>query len=119
MTGSDMSPPDGVDLPHLPTGWQWVCLQELLVRIEAGKNFRCEERPPTLSEYGIVKVSAVTWGTYDESESKTIVDLDRIDLDYLIKPGDFLFSRANTIGLVGACVIVHDTHRKLLLIDPA
>lgn len=109
--------PDGIDLPDLPPGWQWVYLDQLLTRIEAGKSFKCEERPPTDSEYGVVKVSAVTWGKYDECESETITDDARINLAYLIKPGDFLFSRANTIELVGACVLVHDTVRNLLLSD--
>jgi type I restriction enzyme, S subunit len=117
MIGSNVVPPDGVDLLKLTTGWTWVYLNELLTRIEAGKNFRCEERPPAQSEYGIVKISAVTWGTYDENESKTITDNERVNLDHIIKPGDFLFSRANTIELIGACLIVHQTQRKLLLSD--
>ena len=117
MTGNDVVLPDGVDLPKLPASWQWVYLDGLLIRIQSGKNFRCDERPPTRSEYGIVKISAVTWGTYDESESKTITDNERVDLDHLIKPGDFLFSRANTIELVGACLIVPETRRRLLLSD--
>jgi len=104
-------------LPLLPSHWQWVKLDRLLLRIEAGKSFRCEERPPTLGEYGVVKVSAVTWGTYDEEESKTITDAKRIDEAYLIRAGDFLFSRANTIQLVGASVIVHAASKQLLLSD--
>jgi type I restriction enzyme S subunit len=110
-------PPGGVALPELPQSWRWVYLSQLLTRIAAGKSFKCEERPPTASEHGIVKVSAVTWGVYDEGESKTITDDERVNLDYLIKPGDFLFSRANTIELVGACLIVHVARRKLLLSD--
>lgn len=117
MKGNDVVPPDGIDLPELPPSWRWVYLDELLTRIEAGKNFRCEERPPTESEYGIVKISAVTWGTYDEEESKTITNNQRVNLEHIIRPGDFLFSRANTIELVGACLIVRDTCRKLLLSD--
>lgn len=117
MRGDDVVPPDGVDLPALPVGWRWVYLREILTRIDSGKNFRCEERPPTHSEYGIVKISAITWGTYDESESKTITDHERVNLAHIIQTGDFLFSRANTIELVGACLIVHETRRRLLLSD--
>ena len=42
---------------------------------------------------------------------------EKINPDYRIKVGDFLFSRANTIELVGACVIVKEVDRDLLLSD--
>lgn len=102
---------------ELPNGWHWVPLSRLVSKIEAGKSFKCEERPPEGAEHGIVKVSAVTWGSYDEDESKTITEPDRINEAYLIKPGDFLFSRANTLQLVGACVLVHAARKRLLLSD--
>jgi type I restriction enzyme, S subunit len=101
----------------LPSGWEWVPLSRLVSKIEAGKSFKCDERPPSGDEPGIVKVSAVTWGRYEEGESKTITDLDRVNPAYLIRPGDFLFSRANTLQLVGACVVVHATAKQLLLSD--
>ncbi|MFO1335517.1 MAG: hypothetical protein U1E80_10560 [Piscinibacter sp.] len=103
--------------PKLPAGWQWVPLSRLVSKIEAGKSFKCDERPPIGAEHGIVKVSAVTWGTYDEGESKTITDAGKINEAYLIQPGDFLFSRANTLQLVGACVLVQQTQKRLLLSD--
>ena len=92
-------------------------LGEFLKRIEAGRSFKCEERPPKLHEVGVAKVSAVTWGEFDEEESKTVTDHSRIEESYLIKPGDLLFSRANTIQLVGACVIVRSLSRRLMLSD--
>ena len=103
--------------PTLPAGWQWVPLSRLVSKIEAGKSFKCDERPPVESEHGIVKVSAVTWGTYDEQESKTITDAEKVNEANLIRPGDFLFSRANTLQLVGACVLVSATRKRLLLSD--
>jgi type I restriction enzyme, S subunit len=72
---------------------------------------------PNIHEIGVVKVSAVTWGTYNEEESKTCLDPDRIETRYFVKPGDFLFSRANTIQLVGRCVIAQKVTRKVMLSD--
>ena len=92
--------PDTTDLPELPEGWVWATLGALLVNIEAGKSFKCEERPPTKDETGVVKVSAVTWGEFDEGESKTCLDKRLVNEKFLVRPGDFLFSRANTIELV-------------------
>jgi type I restriction enzyme S subunit len=108
---------DGNNLPSLPKGWQWATLDAVLLGIEAGRSFKCEERPPEADEIGVVKVSAVTWGEFDEQESKTCLDLSRHDAEFLIHERDFLFSRANTIELVGACVIVRSIHKNLMLSD--
>ena len=109
--------PDVDDLPRLPEGWCWTNLDSLLSGIQAGKSFRCEERPPTSEEFGLVKVSAVTWGEFNELESKTCTDPDRYDPRLLISKNDFLFSRANTLDLVGACVIVRQINLSLMLSD--
>ena len=93
--------------PKLPAGWQWVPLTASL-EDRGRQELQCDERPPIGAEHGIVKVSAVTWGTMT-SESKTITDAGKINEAYLIQPGDFLFSRANTLQLVGACVLVQQT----------
>jgi type I restriction enzyme, S subunit len=100
-----------------PSGWTRTNLGAVLTTIEAGKSFKCEERLPNIREIGVVKVSAVTWGTYDEEESKTCLDPDRIETRYFVKSGDFLFSRANTIQLVGRCVIAQKVTRKVMLSD--
>ena len=100
-----------------PSRWTRTNLGTVLTTIEAGKSFKCEERLPNIREIGVVKVSAVTWGTYNEEESKTCLDPDRIETRYFVKPGDFLFSRANTIQLVGACVIAQKVTRKIMLSD--
>ncbi|WP_442769434.1 restriction endonuclease subunit S [Zoogloea ramigera] len=92
-------------------------LGELLQGIETGKSFKCEERPPMHDEVGVVKVSAVTWGRYQELESKTCTDPERVNPALFIAAGDFLFSRANTIDLVGACVIAENVSRQIMLSD--
>jgi type I restriction enzyme, S subunit len=97
--------------------WDVASLGDVITEIEAGRSFRCEERPPSRGETGVAKVSAVTWGEYDDFENKTCLDKSRIEPRFLIRPGDFLFSRANTINLVGACVIVRTTTRRVMLSD--
>jgi type I restriction enzyme S subunit len=108
---------DTTDLSELPMGWAWTDCDVVLDRIEAGASFKCTERPPVEDETGVLKVSAVTWGVFNELESKTCMDPDRIEERYLIQEGDFLFSRANTIDLVGACVIVRHVSKRLMLSD--
>jgi type I restriction enzyme S subunit len=109
---------EAVEGPHaLPAAWVWTDLDHLLKGVQSGKSFKCEERPPLPGEKGIVKVSAVTWGTFNETESKTIADDSRWVPGCQIIEGDFLFSRANTIELVGACVLVGPVTRTLMLSD--
>ena len=64
-----------------------------------------------------MKVSSVTWGEFDETQSKTCYDSTKIDSSLLIGPRDFLFSRANTLQLVGACVIAGAVSLNLMLSD--
>jgi type I restriction enzyme, S subunit len=104
----------------VPSGyekWKDGTLGDVIVSIDSGKSFKCDERPPTQNETGVAKVSAVTWGTYNELESKTCLDPEKIEERYLIRPGDFLFSRANTIELVGACVITQNVTLRVMLSD--
>lgn len=105
------------DMPSLPDEWRYARLGEFIDRIDAGKSFRCDERVPGPNEVGVAKVSAVTWGEYNEDESKTCKDPEMVNVAYFIREGDFLFSRANTIELVGACVIVKKVSRKVMLSD--
>lgn len=109
--------PDTNGLPELPEGWLYVSLAHLIAGIEAGKSFRCLERPPSEDEVGVAKVSAVSWGSYNEQESKTCLDPKKINSSYFIKEGDLLVSRANTIDLVGASVLVKGVSRKIMLSD--
>lgn len=92
-------------------------LSYAIKNIKAGKSFRCDERPPQANEVGILKVSAVTWGKFQENESKTVTDPTRINPDYFVNAGDFLLSRANTIKLVGNSVIVKKISKQLMLSD--
>lgn len=95
-------------------GLQWG---SFIVSIEAGKNWNAEGRPPRADEFGVVKVSAVTWGEFNEVESKTCTVEEQWNENVQIHEGDFLFSRANTLQLVGNCVIVKSISRHLMLSD--
>lgn len=98
--------------------WETVKLGEVLQKIEAGKSFRCNEKVPALHEKGIVKISAVTWGEFLEDECKTIINEDLYNPQFAIHKGDLLISRANTIQLVGNCVLVRkEPKRNIMLSD--
>lgn len=97
--------------------WTETTVGRLVERIEAGLNVQCEERPPESNERGLVKISAVTWGRYDDNESKTLPCTAEVPERSRVMLGDFLISRANTLELVGACVIVEQVTRPVYLSD--
>lgn len=113
----EIKPEELSDLAGLPDSWAYVRLGEFVYGIDAGKSFKCDESEPVGDQIGVAKVSAVSWGAYDESESKTCVDPLKINPNYFIADGDFILSRANTIELVGACVIVNKVTRSVMLSD--
>ncbi len=101
-----------------PAGAEDRPLRDLLVRIETGKSLKCDPRPAAPGEWGVVKVSAMTWGAFDEEEQKAVPVGVVPDTRNEIRAGDLLFSRANTTQLIGASVLVPgDVRPKLLLSD--
>ncbi|MEV7014387.1 restriction endonuclease subunit S [Streptomyces sp. NPDC093991] len=112
MSGTEFSEGAG-----LPDGWVRVRLGDVLDTIEAGKSFTCEPRPAEPEEWGIVKVSAMTYGRFDEAENKAVPAGVAVNPTYEISPGDVLVSRANTRAYVGAPVLVGDCRPRLLLSD--
>ena len=102
---------------EIPEGWKWVRLGEISNKIEAGKSILCNERIPNDDEIGIVRTGVCSFGTFKENESKTCLSKNDWHHEYAIKKGDFLIGRANTLELVGSCVIVDNINKKLMLSD--
>ena len=104
-------------LPDIPNPWAFIRMGLYINRIEAGKSFKCLEKEPRCDQVGVAKVSAVTWGEYDETESKTCLDDAKINENLFIREGDFLLSRANTIKLVGASVNTEKVTKRIMISD--
>lgn len=99
------------------SGHASVLLSEVIVGIAAGKSFGAADRPALPTEWGIIKVSAMTWGEFRPNENKSVRE-DRVDPRFEIRPRDLLVSRANTSEYVGASVLVpFDVRPRLLLSD--
>ncbi|WUQ27953.1 restriction endonuclease subunit S [Streptomyces sp. NBC_00239] len=102
---------------ELPPGWRWGTVGDVLQRIEAGKSFTCLPRAAHEDEWGIIKVSAMTWGEFRADENKAVPEGREVNPDFEICSGDILLSRANTVEYVGAPVLVGPVRGKLLLSD--
>ncbi len=111
------APPDTTGLPELPEEWVWTSLDQLLERIDAGHSPQTQGRPVKPGEFGVLKVSAVSWGEFLQDENKALLPGDEPEEVLTLKAGDLLISRANTVSLVGAVVLVKQDHPYLMLSD--
>ena len=97
--------------------WPRRPIGRIVTAVVAGKNLRCDERPPNKNERGVLKVSAVTWGTFDPTAAKTLPTDFQPNERTRVGVGDFLVSRANTLPLVGSVVLVERSPNNLFLSD--
>ncbi|AEE49372.1 restriction endonuclease subunit S [Haliscomenobacter hydrossis] len=98
-------------------GWEVSSMGNIILDIEAGSSFGGEDKNLDKDELGVLKVSAVTSGTFKPQEYKA-VKKDRINKKIIkLNKGDFLFSRANTRELVGATCLVDQNYDHLFLPD--
>lgn len=97
--------------------WPETTVGELLVDIQTGRSVRTPGHRAAPDKWGVIKVSAMTWGEFREDENKELPADFTVNPDHEIRPGDLLLSRANTSEYVGASVLVHETRPRLLLSD--
>lgn len=102
---------------ELPEGWEWCHYSSLIIEIEAGKSPACFNYPASDEEWGVLKISAISWDKFQESENKKLMPNVEPFSDKEVHCGDFIMTRANTKELVAKSVIVGDVRPKLLLND--
>lgn len=102
---------------ELAKGWVRASLGQLVEKIEAGRSPRTQGRPARPGEFGVLKVSAVSWGHFRAGENKALLPGDEPGDTPTVRAGDLLISRANTAELVGAVVLVEQDYPHLMLSD--
>lgn len=101
-----------------PAGWIWCALDELLVSNEAGWSPVCPAEPrSSLEQWGVLKLSAVSWGQFLPHEHKVLAAGLAPRPAIEVRDGDFLMSRANTAALVGRSVVVTAPPPRLMMSD--
>lgn len=100
-----------------PMGWEVVKLGQLIRGFEAGVNFPPVSEGAEVSEWRVLKISAVTWGEFDQTESKPISAATKFRNSIIARKGDLLMSRANTTELVGAVSRIRSEPHRVLLPD--
>ena len=101
-----------------PNQWKLDTIEKSLTNLSSGTSYSGEENKLLEDdELGVLKVSAVTKGFFNANEFKVVKK--NIIKRQIINPkkGDLLFSRANTLELVGATCIVDTDYDNLFLPD--
>jgi type I restriction enzyme, S subunit len=100
-----------------PKGWEKQALGEWLDSIDSGWSPRCLDRPADLNEWGVLKLGAVTWCSFNEKEQKALPDTEKPRPQIEVHEGDLLFARKNTYDLVAAVAYVEQVRPRLMLPD--
>jgi type I restriction enzyme S subunit len=98
-------------------GWPEAAVSDFVAGFESGKSLVADDEDNSASIYRVLKVSAVTSLEYKPEESKAVPTDYRPPQSHIVRPGDLLFSRANTSELIGATAFVDATPDNLLLPD--
>lgn len=98
-------------------GFETVKLRECLSSIENGKSFICESFSRNDEYPAILKLSAVTYGNFNQDENKVLIDKKMFIPKCEVHKGDLLFTRKNTPDLVGMSAFVYETKPHLMMPD--
>jgi type I restriction enzyme S subunit len=102
---------------QLPEGWLWVRFGDLIEDADAGWSPKSENFSRSGDNWGVLKVSAVSWNRFLPEENKQLLPGVTPPEAAQVHAGDFLISRANTSELVAKSVIVEEKPKNLILSD--
>lgn len=98
-----------------PRGWPLIRLSDVVSAVEPGWSSNSLDHPADDTEWGVLKVSAVSTGLFLEAENKAVASPTFLKAPVTPRRGDLLFSRANTRDLVAAtCLVTEDAPLRFL-----
>lgn len=106
---------------HLPAGWQYAKIEDILELQEDGKLIhqgwspQCDSTSADVEEWGVLKTTAIQDGIYLDYENKRLpknkVPKTRIE----VKNGDLLITNAGPRTRCGVICLVKDTRKHLMI----
>ncbi|MCO5273571.1 MAG: hypothetical protein M9900_01460 [Flavobacteriales bacterium] len=92
-------------------------LGNVIVGLENGWSPKCYDRPANGTEWGVLKLGAVSFGRFNDAENKALPKAFVPKENLEVRAGDVLIIRGNVLRLVGAFAYVDATRPKLMLPD--
>ena len=100
-----------------PMGWKIEGFDNWLDNIDSGWSPKCLSRRAHIGEWGVLRLGAVTWCEFDDSDQKALPPSLAPRPELEVAAGDLLFARKNTHDLVAAVAYVHKVRPRLMLSD--
>lgn len=105
-------------LGKIPAHWQAKRLKFLLNRIEQGWSPQCDNQPADAGKWAVLKTGCVNGGVFNAAENKALPDGMDPPLEFEVRPGDVLMSRASgSAELVGSVAMVTEQPAARLLLS--
>ncbi|MCU0771757.1 MAG: restriction endonuclease subunit S [Verrucomicrobia bacterium] len=104
-------------LGEIPAHWNVKRLRWFILALEQGWSPQAEDRQPDKGEWAVLKLNAVDGGRFDGSKAKALPPGVEAPMEYEVRSGDFLVTRANTPKLVGDVCFVEHASPRLILSD--
>jgi len=94
-----------------------VKMGDVIADLENGWSPNCLGRMAEPEEWGVLKLGAVSFGTFNETENKALPKHLKPRPYLEVKTGQILISRANVTRLVGTITLIGETRDRLMLCD--
>ncbi|HWM92220.1 MAG TPA: restriction endonuclease subunit S [Thermoanaerobaculia bacterium] len=95
--------PEPLDVPEIPESWTLVALNDLVTRVQYGTSMRSDGDART--GIPVLRMPNIQDGRIDLSSLKYIDRAAKGLEAFRLKPGDILFNRTNSPGLVGKAAV--------------
>jgi type I restriction enzyme S subunit len=100
-----------------PKGWPMVELGDLLERIDGGWSPTSGEKIASHDQWGVLKLSAVKASGFAGNKAKLLRDQADARPELEVRSGDLLFTRKNTLDLVGTAAVVNASASRRMIPD--
>ena len=105
-------------LGEIPVHWRTERLKFLVPGIEQGWSPECHSVPAADNEWGVLKAGCCNGGVFNPHENKTLPSSLEPLVEFEVKPGDVLMSRASgSTELIGSVALVPERSRDQLLLS--